>query len=133
MVDTYKFLGVQLNNKLDWSDNTEALYRKGQSKLFFLRMLRSFNVCTRLLRMFYQSVVASVIFFAVVCRGGGIGTCGANKLGKLVRKVSSVVGMEMDSVEAETEMRMRGKLKTTMDHHSHQEHVQPQTHPATCL
>ena len=29
MVDTYKFLGVHLNNKLDWSNNTEALYRKG--------------------------------------------------------------------------------------------------------
>ena len=63
MVDTYKFLGVHLNNKLDWSDNTEALYRKGQSRLFFLRRLRSFNVCTRLLWMFYQSVVASATFF----------------------------------------------------------------------
>ncbi|XP_053508024.1 uncharacterized protein LOC128624412 [Ictalurus furcatus] len=99
MVDTYQFLGVHLNNKLDWTDNTEALYRKGQSRLFFLRRLRSFNVCTRLLRMFYQSVVASVIFFAGVCWGGGIGTCGANKLGKLVKKASSVVGMELDGVE----------------------------------
>ena len=39
VVETYKFLGVHLNNKLDWSDNTEALYRKGQSRLFFLRRL----------------------------------------------------------------------------------------------
>ena len=28
-VDNSKFLGVQINNKLDWTDNTEALYRKG--------------------------------------------------------------------------------------------------------
>ena len=33
-VDLYKFLGVHINNKLDWSDNTEALYRKSQSRLF---------------------------------------------------------------------------------------------------
>lgn len=52
IVDTYKFLGVQLNNKLDWSDNTEALYKKRQSRTFFLRGLRSFNVCTGLLRIF---------------------------------------------------------------------------------
>ena len=84
MVNTYKFLGVHLNNKLDWSDNTEALYRKGQSRLFFLRRLRSFNMCTRLLRMCYQSVVASAIFFAAVCWGGGIGSGGASKLNKLV-------------------------------------------------
>ncbi|XP_051257592.1 uncharacterized protein LOC127364239 [Dicentrarchus labrax] len=119
MVDTYKFLGVTLNNKLDWTDHTEALYRKGQIRLFFLRRLRSFNVCTQLLQMFYQSVVASVLFFAVVCWGGGICTGCANKLSKLVRKASSVVGMELDSVEAVTEKRMRGKLKAIMDNPSH--------------
>lgn len=92
MMDTYKILGVQLKNKLDWSDKTEAFHRKGQSRLFFLR-LRSFNVCIRLLWIFYQWVVSSIIFFAVMCWGGGIRTRGANKLGRLVSKASSVVGM----------------------------------------
>ncbi|KAK0134692.1 putative RNA-directed DNA polymerase from transposon BS [Merluccius polli] len=119
MVDTYKFLGVHLNNKLDWSDNSEALYRKGQCRLFFLRRLRSFNVCTRLLQMFYQSVVASATFFAIVCWGGGIGSGGASKLNKLVRKASSVVGMKLDCVEAVTERRMKGKLQAIMDNPSH--------------
>lgn len=27
-VGTYKYLSVHLNNKLDWSDNTDALYKK---------------------------------------------------------------------------------------------------------
>ena len=40
MVDTYKLLGVHLNNKLDWSSNIVALYRTGQNKLLFLRRLR---------------------------------------------------------------------------------------------
>ncbi|KAK0149865.1 hypothetical protein N1851_009389 [Merluccius polli] len=84
MVDTYKFLWVHLNNKLDWSDNTEALYRKGQ-----------------------------------MCWGGGIGSGGASKLNKLVRKASPVVGMKLDCVEAVTERRMRGKLQAIMDNPSH--------------
>ncbi len=67
MEESYKFLGVHLNNVLDWSGNCDALYRKGQSKLYFLRRLRSLNVCNRLLRMFYETVVASGLFFAVVC------------------------------------------------------------------
>ena len=29
-VRTYKYLGVHLNNKLDWTDNTDSLYKKGQ-------------------------------------------------------------------------------------------------------
>ena len=36
IVDTYKFLGVHINNKLDWSNNSEGLYRKGETRLFFL-------------------------------------------------------------------------------------------------
>ena len=52
MEDTYKFLGVHLNNKLDGSNNTEAHCRKGQSRLFFLRRLRSLNMDTRLIWMF---------------------------------------------------------------------------------
>ena len=90
---------MHLNNKLEWSSNTEVLYRKGQSKLFVLRRIRFFNVYTRLLRMFYHSAVASVTFFAAARWGGGIGTCGENQLNKLVRKAISVVGMELDSVE----------------------------------
>ena len=49
MVDKYKYLGVTLDNKLDWYDNTEAIYKKGLSRLYFLRRLRSFNVCNRML------------------------------------------------------------------------------------
>ncbi|KAK7880072.1 hypothetical protein WMY93_033264 [Mugilogobius chulae] len=55
-VDSYKVLGVHLNNKLDWTHNTDALYRKGQSRLYLLRRLRSFGVRGPLLRTFYDSV-----------------------------------------------------------------------------
>ena len=64
MRDAYKFLGVHLNNKLDWSSTTKSLYRRGQSRLFFLKKLRYFNMDTRLLQMFYHVVVASVVLFA---------------------------------------------------------------------
>ena len=57
-VSTYKYLGLHLDNKLDWSANSDALYMKEQSRLYFLRRLRSFNVCSTLLLMFYQSVVS---------------------------------------------------------------------------
>ncbi|KAI3358224.1 hypothetical protein L3Q82_003233 [Scortum barcoo] len=43
-VKSYKYLGVHLNDSLDWSDNTDALVKKGNSRLFLLRRLRSFGV-----------------------------------------------------------------------------------------
>ena len=73
-VTSYKYLGVHLNNRLDWADNTDATFRKGQSRLHLLRRLKSFGVCRPLLRTFYDTMVASVVFYSVVCwRGGGLG------------------------------------------------------------
>ncbi|KAI3365289.1 hypothetical protein L3Q82_010384 [Scortum barcoo] len=74
IVDSYKYLGVHLDNKLDWTTNTDAIYKKGQSRLFFLRRLRSFNVYRTMLQIFYNSVVSSVIFYAVVCWGSSLKT-----------------------------------------------------------
>lgn len=61
-VDSYKYLGVLINNKLHWSHNTDTLFRKGRSWMFFLRRLRSFSICSWLLWIFYLSVVASARF-----------------------------------------------------------------------
>lgn len=44
-----------MNDKLNWTDNTEALHGKGQSGMFFLKMLRPYKMYSRLLLIFYQS------------------------------------------------------------------------------
>ena len=72
VVQTYKYLGVHLENRMDWSTHMDVAYRKGQIWLFFLWRLRSFDVCSKMLHMFYQSMVASPIFFFAVCWGGSI-------------------------------------------------------------
>ncbi len=92
---------------------------KGQSRLFFLERLRSFSVCNRLLNIFCQSVVASALFFAVVCWGGGIRTGEASRLNKVVRKASSVVGLELDNLESVAERRMKDKIKAILENPSY--------------
>ncbi|TWW73164.1 putative RNA-directed DNA polymerase from transposon BS [Takifugu flavidus] len=94
-VQTYKYLGLWLDNRLDWTSNTRQLYKKTQSRMYFLRRLRSFNICRKLLWMFYQSVVASVLSYAVVCWGGSVTKADLSRLEKLIRRASSVVGMKL--------------------------------------
>ncbi|KAI3376819.1 hypothetical protein L3Q82_000394 [Scortum barcoo] len=53
-VEDYKYLGVVIDNRLDWKSNTEALYKKGMSRLYFLRKLRSFNVGSRMVLKFLK-------------------------------------------------------------------------------
>ena len=49
VVANHRYLGVQLDSGLDWKNHMEAVYRKGQSRLYLLRRLRSFNICQPLL------------------------------------------------------------------------------------
>ncbi len=84
-VDSYKYLRLWLDNKLDWTSNTNHLYSKGQSRLYFLRRLRSFNICRKLLWMFYQSVVASILFYTVVCWRGSTSKRDSFRLDELIR------------------------------------------------
>ena len=42
-MEGYRHLCVHLDNRLDWKCNTEAVYRKGHSRLNFLKKLKSFT------------------------------------------------------------------------------------------
>ncbi|KAI3364677.1 hypothetical protein L3Q82_011448 [Scortum barcoo] len=73
-VKSYKYLGVHLIMTI-WTGRTTpimSLVKKGNSRLFLLRRLRSFGVQGPLLRTFYDSVVASAIFYGIVCWASSI-------------------------------------------------------------
>ncbi|KAI2649597.1 RNA-directed DNA polymerase from mobile element jockey [Labeo rohita] len=123
VVEEYKYLGVYLDHKLDWCKNVDTVYRKGQSRLYFLRQLRSFNICRTMLRMFYESVVASAIMYAVVCWGSSLRVRDINRLNRIIRKAGHVVGEELDSLTEVSERRMLSKIKTILDFPSHPLHT----------
>ena len=88
-----------------------------------MRKLRSFDVCKEMLLMFYQSVMASVLFFyAEVCWGGNMSKRDTGRLDWLVRKAGSVVGQSLDSLGTVVEKRMRGKLLAIMGNVHHPLH-----------
>ncbi|KAI4880985.1 hypothetical protein NFI96_013666 [Prochilodus magdalenae] len=122
VVRSYRYLGVHLDERLDWSVNTDIVYKKAQSRLYFLRRLGSFRICQKLLLMFYQSVVASVLFYAVVCWGGSISKRDAGRLDRLVRKAGSVLGLELESLTPLAERRALSKLLHIMDNVHHPLH-----------
>ena len=63
------------------------------------RRLRSFDVCRKkTMDVFYQSVVASVHFYAVVFGGLNMTDKSTRQLDKLVKRAGSVLGMRLDSL-----------------------------------
>ena len=86
---------------------------------FLFRRLRSFGVQGALLETFYDSVVASAVFFGVVCWGSRISTADRKRLDRLNRRASSVLGYLLDPVEVVGQRRMMAKLSSFKDNQSH--------------
>lgn len=78
-----------------------SLFRKRRSRMFFLGILQ----------IFYQSTLATALFFMVAYWGDGIKARGTSGLIKLVRKARSVLGLELKSLGTVAERRMKGKIK----------------------
>ncbi len=62
-VQTYKYLGMIIDSKLTFEANCEAVYKKGNQRLFCLRKLSSFHIDRTLLTLFYLAFIESVSFF----------------------------------------------------------------------
>ncbi len=51
-VDMYKYLGIVTDNRLKSDANTEAICKKGQQCLYFLKKLNIFNVERKMMSLF---------------------------------------------------------------------------------
>ena len=74
------------------------------------RRLRRFGVCRTLLRSFYDTVVASSVFYANVCWGCGCTERDRKRLNKVVERASSVLDSPLDPTMEVGERRMLAKL-----------------------
>ncbi|KAL3067607.1 hypothetical protein OYC64_017352 [Pagothenia borchgrevinki] len=84
-----------------------------------------------MLRMFYDSVVASVILYAVVCWGSRLKATDANRLNKLIRKAGSVLGVELEPLLEVSERRMLRKLLSILGNNSHPMHATLEAYQST--
>ena len=73
-VSTYEYIGVMLYNDHSWSNNTDYIMSKLNSRLYCLRKLKKLNVDICILKLFSQLVIKSVFTYYCVCWGGNI-TC----------------------------------------------------------
>ena len=56
-VDTYKYLGVVFDSKLNWKENINSVLKKVNLRMYCMRKLRSFGVNSDMLVTFYNAVI----------------------------------------------------------------------------
>ena len=64
LVDSFKVLGVTINNKLKWQDNTETIVKKASKRLYVTRVLRRCGLSPSDLLLVYLSLVRSTLEYA---------------------------------------------------------------------
>ena len=60
-VVSFKFLGVHITDKLNWSTRTDSVVKKAQQRLFNLRRLMKFGLSPKALTNFYRCTIESIL------------------------------------------------------------------------
>ena len=60
-VESFKFLGVHINNKLEWSKHTKTVVKRARQSLFPLRKLKRFGMGPKILNRFYSCNIESIL------------------------------------------------------------------------
>ena len=89
-VDSYKYLGVIIDNKLTWVEQAKSVSSKINKRMFFLRKLNSFHVDKTILELFYSSVINSIICFCLVAWGGNVSVVCRKKIDRVVKRASKI-------------------------------------------
>eukprot|EP00061_Rhincodon_typus_P000792 g12762.t1 len=53
-VEAVKFVGMTIPDNLSWISQVDAMVKKAQQRLFFLRQFRKFGMSVRILTIFYR-------------------------------------------------------------------------------
>ena len=97
----YKFLGTIISNDLAWENSTDAVVKKAQQRLFFLRQLKKFGLRRQILVQFYRSAIESILTFSIFVWFGGISQRQRGRLDRVVKTASKIVGSELTSLKTD--------------------------------
>lgn len=122
VVQQYKYLGTILDSKLDWTENTTLLVKKGNQRLHFLRKLRSFGVQSSILMMFYQATVESIITYNSGCCFGNLKVADASRLRKIVKSANSVIGSEVTDLQTHHDRKVLKRIRSILEDPMHPLH-----------
>ena len=119
IVHSYKYLGTVIDDKLNWTDNINLICKKTNQRLFFLRKLNQFKVSVNIKKLFYQSVVESMLLYNNVCYFSSASKEDRDRMEKATKSASKIIGEETRSLQEVFEKTSIVKLKRIETDPSH--------------
>ena len=109
-VDVFKFLGIYLTNDLSWHFNCTELLKKARQRLYFLRILASFKVNSKILINFYRCVIESILTSNIIVWYGRATKKDLSLLSSVIKHSEYIIGVSLPSLNEIYLKRIRKKL-----------------------
>jgi hypothetical protein len=119
-VGEYKYLGTIIDEKLSWNQNVDNLCKRARKRIYFLKKLNEFQVDSTIQRLFYNSVIYSVITFCMVAWYSSLSKCTLLSLER-INKVANRIIRDNDNQELLRTFQCKvgknvGKILLNIDH-----------------
>ena len=96
----YKYLGTVIDDKLEWTANMEACYKKANQRMHFLRKLKNFKLNSNILYLFFQSVLQSIMLCNQICYYSNARKADTERLDRKTSAARKLTRRELQSLTA---------------------------------
>uniref|UniRef100_A0A8K9X6Q5 Reverse transcriptase domain-containing protein n=1 Tax=Oncorhynchus mykiss TaxID=8022 RepID=A0A8K9X6Q5_ONCMY len=118
-VASFKFLGVHINNKLDWSKHTKTVVKRARQSLFHLRKLKRFGMVPEILKRFYSCNIESILTGCITAWYGNCSASDRKALQRIVRTAQYITGTKLPAIQDLYTRRCQRKALTFVKDPSH--------------
>ena len=98
-VDSFKFLGVHITNKLKWSRHTKTVMKRARQSLFPSRKLKRFGMGPQILKRFYNCNIESILTGCITAWYGNCSASNRKALQKVVHTAQYITGAKLPAIQ----------------------------------
>ena len=119
LVENYKYLGININNKLDWHAHVSSVISKTNQRFHLVRKLNFFRIDKTLISLIYKSLINSIISFCICVWGGNTTEKDIKKINQVVRRATKLTGISQDSFYSLLDLTCLNKINRILKDPSH--------------
>ncbi|KAI2649485.1 RNA-directed DNA polymerase from mobile element jockey [Labeo rohita] len=97
-VSTFKYLGLTIDNKLNFNEHVTITQKRAQQRLYAIRKLRSLHVAPHLLLLLYKSIIQPLLLYCSPCFFTTLSVTSKNKLIKFSHLASKIIQLPTPSL-----------------------------------
>ena len=98
-VSSFKFLGTHIAHNMKWQENITDIRKKARQRLYFLRMLNSFNLNRNILVSFYRSTIESILTRSFLVWYKAATQKDLDRLNSIIRTAEKIIHSSLPSLD----------------------------------